>query len=91
MSEILAWERRYDGPLPQGLRDALAGGEGDPHRRQALAASRALDRLARHQLAQIAARRRQAPDHASLAHLVRRLALLRRAGRTLRQAAAANG
>ena len=91
MSEILAWERRYDGPMPDRLRDALALGDGDPLRRQALAASRALDRLARYQLTQIAARRRDAADHASLAHMVRRLAFLRRAGRSLRQAAAATG
>ena len=48
IGEILAWERRYDGPLPNHLRDALAAGAADPRRRQALAASRALDRLARH-------------------------------------------
>ena len=89
MDDLLAWERRYDGPLPSHLRDALAAGAEDPRRRQALAASRALDRLARHQLTQLAARRRQAADLAQLAQLARRLAFFRRAGLALRQLAAA--
>jgi hypothetical protein len=89
MDDLLAWERRYDGPLPGHLRDALTAGAEDPRRRQALAASRALDRLARHQLTQLAARRRQAADLAQLAQLARRLAFFRRAGLALRQAAAA--
>jgi hypothetical protein len=91
IGEILAWERRYDGPLPSHLRDALAAGAGDPRRRQALAASRALDRLARHHLTQLAARRRNAADLAQLTHMARRLSLFRRAGLALRQAAAAIG
>ena len=89
MDDLLAWERRYDGPLPCHLRDALAAGAEDSRRRQALAASRALDRLARHQLTQLAARRREAGDLAQLAQLARRLAFFRRAGLALRQAAAA--
>ena len=89
MDDRLAWERRYDGPLPGHLRDALAAGAEDPRRRQAVAASRALDRLARHQLTQLAARRRESADLAQLAQLARRLAFFRRAGLALRQAAAA--
>ena len=81
--EILGWERRYDGPLPQHLRDAFAGA--GPC--QALAAGRALDRLARHQLMQIAARRRASGDLAALTPMVRRMALVRRVGLALRQGA----
>ena len=87
MDDLLAWERRYDGPLPGHLREALAAGAEDARHRQALAASRALDRLARHQLIQLAARRREAADLAPLAQMARRLALFRRAGLALRQAA----
>lgn len=89
MDDLLAWERRYDGPLPGHLRDALIAGAEDPRRRQVLAASRALDRLARHQLTQLAARRREAVDLAPLAEMARRLAFFRRAGLALRQLAAA--
>jgi hypothetical protein len=89
LAEMLAWDRRYDGPLPDGLRAAIAAGHGDPRRRRAVAASRAIDRLARHQLARLAVLRRNAADPAVLARLSHRLAHLRRAAVALRRSATA--